>query len=59
MKEKKESCVELNIFVECDKCEKHDLKEACQDPVSKDEDDSCVTINVYVDCGKKKCRYTI
>ncbi|MGN0623865.1 MAG: hypothetical protein ACI4JA_07955 [Oscillospiraceae bacterium] len=58
MKDKKENCVELNIFVECDKCQKPEPKEPCEAADKKDEDESCVKINVFVDCGKKKCRYT-
>jgi len=35
----KESCVSLNIYVDCDKkCDNHE----------------CVDINVYVDCDKNK-----
>lgn len=62
VKEKKENCVELNIFVECDKCSKHEpMTECvaeCQDD-KHDDDKSCVKINVFVECEDKKRRYTI
>ncbi|WP_164489180.1 hypothetical protein [Ruminococcus sp. Marseille-P6503] len=58
MKEKKESCVELNIYVECDKCSRSEPKVSC--PEDKDENnESCVKINVFVECDGKKRTYTV
>lgn len=52
MKERKENCVELNIYVECDKCSKPEPKVGCPEE-KHDDDDSCVKINVFVECDKK------
>ena len=66
MKDNKEKeCVELNIYVDCDKL-KPEHKDPCDccDPCNchhsdkKDDDEGCVKINVYVDCGKEKHTYT-
>ncbi|MGN1481573.1 hypothetical protein [Porcipelethomonas sp.] len=56
---KKENCVELNIYVECDKCSKSEPKVQCDSTDKNDDDETCVKINVFVECDKKKCRYTI
>ncbi|MGN0602297.1 MAG: hypothetical protein ACI4I7_06270 [Oscillospiraceae bacterium] len=57
MKERKENCVELNIYVECDKCSKPEPMYGCPEE-KHDDDDSCVKINVFVECDKKH-RYTV
>ena len=60
MKDKKENCVELNIYVECDKCHRPEKTSICpEDKHECDDDSSCVKINVFVDCEGKKHRYTI
>lgn len=51
MKEKNESCVELNIYVECDKCSKCEPKVSCPED-KHDDNESCVKINVFVECDK-------
>lgn len=59
MKDNKEKdCVELNIYVDCDKLkpEPKDPCGCCHD--KKDDSEGCVKINVYVDCGKEKHTYT-
>lgn len=58
MKDKNESCVELNIYVQCDKCSKSDSKVSCPED-NRDDDESCVKINVFVECDGKKHRYTV
>lgn len=58
MKERNESCVELNIYVECDKCSKPEPPKACADG-KHDDDETCVKINLYVDCDGKSHRYTV
>lgn len=50
----KESCVELNIYVECEKCIKHDGKGQYNVDYKPEEDETCVSINVYVECEKEK-----
>ncbi len=57
MKDKKESCVELNIYVECDKCRNAKPEVSCSDE-KQDDNESCVKINVFVECDKKRS-YTI
>lgn len=57
MKDKNESCVELNIYVECDKCSRCEPKATCSED-KHDDNESCVKINVFVDCDKKH-RYTV
>lgn len=57
-KEKKETCVELNIFVECNNCKKRGWEEegkedSCKKEKEKKEEETCVEINVFVDCDKK------
>lgn len=62
VKAEKENCVELNIFVECDKCSKHEPMSECVAECPEDRHDdekSCVKINVFVECEDKKHRYTI
>lgn len=60
MKDRKENCVELNIYVECEKCHKSEATSVCsENKPEHDEDDSCVKINVFVECEDKKHRYTI
>ena len=44
MKDKNESCVELNIYVECDKCSKSEPIVSCPDD-KHDDNESCVKIN--------------
>lgn len=58
MKDKNESCVELNIYVECDKCSKSEPIVSCPDD-KHDDNESCVKINVFVECDDKKHRYTV
>ena len=43
MKDKNESCVELNIYVECDKCSKSEPIVSCPDD-KHDDNESCVKI---------------
>ena len=74
MKDNKEKeCVELNIYVDCDKCdstpeakpepkpEPKGIYGCCEPcgchPDKKDDDEGCIKINVYVDCGKEKHTY--
>ena len=45
MKDKNESCVELNIYVECDKCSKSEPIVSCPDD-KHDDNESCVKINI-------------
>ena len=59
MKERRGNCVELNIYVECDKCSNYEPQAACDSSDKNEDDETCVKINVFVDCDKKKCRYTI
>lgn len=59
MKDKKQNCVELNIFVECDKCSDSEPMVSCPDEKHDDNEESCVKINVFVECDKKKHKYTI
>lgn len=54
MKDKKENCVKLNIYVECDKCIKYGGKDQCDLGCKHEEDETCIEINVYVECDKKK-----
>lgn len=55
MKGKKENCVELNIYVECDKCKKNGWEETYPEyPCKKEEEETCVKINVFVECDKEK-----
>lgn len=64
MKDNKDKeCVELNIYVDCDKL-KSEPKDQCDccDPCSgchpdKKDGEDCIKINVYVDCGKEKHTY--
>lgn len=61
MKEMNESCVELNVYVDCDKCDKHGSGDAsCEASAetNKCSDETCIKINVFVDCGKRKHCYT-
>lgn len=59
MKEKNTNCVELNIYVECEKCD-HDAPCAAVETAEKhEENETCVKINVFVECDKKKCRYAL
>lgn len=61
MNDKKENCVELNIYVECEKCSGHEQKDPCEqhdDKKKEKENENCVKINVFVDCGKEKHKYT-
>lgn len=55
-KENQETCVELNVFVECNNCKKHGWEDECHESPckkEKEEEETCVKINVYVDCDKK------
>ncbi len=56
MKEKKSNCVELNIYVECNRCSHHDESASCEYQERHDDDDNetCVKINVFAECDKKK-----
>lgn len=55
---KEETCVELNIYVECNNCKKHDWEESYPKyPCEKEEEETCVTINVFVECEKEKKSY--
>lgn len=57
---KEENCVELNIYVECNNCKKHDWEESYPKyPCEKEEEEeeTCVTINVFVECEKEKKSY--
>ena len=54
MLKSKENCVELNIFVECEKSVKHGGKGQYDISCKPDDDDTCITINVYVECEKEK-----
>lgn len=61
MKEMNESCVELNIYVDCDKCGNHESSDSsCEASAetNKCNNETCVKINVFVDCGKKKHCYS-
>lgn len=58
MKDKKKNCVELNIYVECDKCSDAGTSVSCEESEKHDNDESCVKINVFVECDKKHS-YTI
>ena len=56
-KENKETCVELNIYVECKNCKKYGWDEKgkedpCKKEKEKKEEETCVEINVFVDCDK-------
>jgi len=53
MESKRENCVLLNIYVNCDKCDKNDKKSASEYH-KKDNDETCVEINVFVECDKKQ-----
>lgn len=59
MKNSNENCVELNIYVECDRCSRSESKAPCDCEGRKDNDENCVKINVFVDCDKKKYSYTV
>ena len=60
MKDRRENCVELNIYVECDKCSDSKPSVSCDSADKKgDDDETCVKINVFVECDKKKRVYTI
>ncbi len=55
MKEKNSNCVELNIYVECNKCPYLDAETASECPERHDdENENCVKINVFAECDKKK-----
>lgn len=56
MKDKKSNCVELNIYVECHKCQHCDSDAPCDYTERHDDDDdeTCVKINVFAECDKKK-----
>ncbi|WP_298481591.1 hypothetical protein [uncultured Ruminococcus sp.] len=58
MKEKNANCVELNIYVECDKCS-HDEPVVAECAEKHKENETCVKINVFVECDKKKCKYAL
>lgn len=60
--DKDKECVELNIYVDCDKLTSEPKPEPknhydCCCHTDKSEDDGCIKINVYVDCGKEKYTY--
>ena len=60
MKDNKDKeCVELNIYVDCDKLksESKDCCDPCDCHPDKKDDEGCIKINVYVDCGKEKHTY--
>lgn len=59
MKDRKESCVELNIYAECDECTQYEPKAVSDSSNKNDDDETCVRINVFVECDKKKRRYTL
>ncbi|WP_295217569.1 hypothetical protein [Ruminococcus sp.] len=59
MKEKNTSCVELNIYVECDKCSHGESCAAVETTENHEENETCVKINVFAECDKKKCRYAL
>lgn len=63
MENKKENCVSLNIYVNCNKSkdyEPQNLDMCSKSSPEKKENESCIEINVFVECDKKKsCHYTI
>lgn len=54
MKENKESCVELNIYVECGKRCHSEPRITSEFAEKKENDETCVKINVFADCDDKK-----
>ncbi|MGN0620886.1 MAG: hypothetical protein ACI4I9_03365 [Porcipelethomonas sp.] len=54
MKDKSSNCVELNIYVECNKCSRHDDSVSCECPEKHEDDETCLKINVFAECDKKK-----
>lgn len=56
MKDRRESCVELNIHVKCDKCSRSESMISCPAEDKHDNNKSCVKINVFVECDDDKCR---
>lgn len=63
MENKKDNCVSLNIYVNCNKSKDYELQspDTCNKPgPDKKENETCIEINVFVECDKKKsCHYTI
>lgn len=64
MENKKDNCVSLNIYVNCNKSkdyESQNLDNTCsKSNPEKKENENCIEINVFVECDKKKCgHYTI
>lgn len=63
MENKKDNCVSLNIYVNCNKgkdYETQNLDTCNKSNPEKKENENCVEINVFVECDKKKsCHYTI
>lgn len=57
MEDKRDNCVSLNIYVNCNKCKEREKKEyqPCQlADKERDDNENCIEINVYVECDKKK-----
>ncbi len=52
MKNKSESCVEFNVYVECQKCSRVETDPICNLNEKKHDDEPCVKVNVFVDCDK-------
>lgn len=55
MRDKSSNCVELNIYVECNKCSRHEEAAQCEcSEKHNDDDETCVKINVFAECDKRK-----
>lgn len=57
MKNKKSNCVELNIYVECNKCSHYEESSPCEYEEKHEDDnndETCVKINVFAECDKNK-----
>lgn len=56
--EKKETCVVINVYVKCEKCEKNEKCEGkvekCYETKKECRDESCVEINVFAECNEKE-----
>lgn len=63
MENKKDNCVSLNIYVNCNKSKDYEAQnlDMCgKTGPEKKDNENCVEINVFVECDKKKnCHYTI
>ena len=52
MEDKRDNCVSLNIYVNCNKCKEREKKEyqPCQlADKERDDNENCIEINVYVE----------